>query len=307
MFRKILVPLDGSELAEYAIKPAFTLAAHNRSELTLLRVPIVGDIVSYGLSPQDLVWRDEVLRTNFGEAEHYLAQVRDHYQQTGVTIRPVTVSGDPASTIVDYARAESIDLIVMSTHGRTGISRWVLGSITERVLRQAPCPVLVIRNSQPIERALITLDGSPLSQLALAPGVSVASQLGAQLTLLTIATSQSKASLESAFTLAQTGPEPVHSECGSTRELAEAYLNSLVHQGLTAEMTSSEPHLEVMEGPPAHAILEYAEANNITLLIMATHGRSGLLRWVYGSVTEKVLRNSRAALLVVRPPRASLR
>ena len=97
--------------------------------------------------------------------------------------------GDEASTILETASAENVDLIVMTTHGRTGLTRWVLGSVTERVLHDAPCPVLVMRTSTPLQKVLITLDGSVIAEYALEPGLAVARALDAQVRLLAVADS----------------------------------------------------------------------------------------------------------------------
>lgn len=145
MYQNILVPLDESELAELAIPHAKELAKRYNSRITLMEVaearfictepgvggPVVVELMDY----------NQLL----AEAKQYLEKMADLLRKEGLTVDTVVKTGDPASWICDYADAEKIDLIVMSTHGRSGISRWVYGSVADRVLRGAKTPVLLIR------------------------------------------------------------------------------------------------------------------------------------------------------------------
>lgn len=297
MFKKILVPLDGSELAERALEPALALAQQQHGEVILLSVPVlqhmfVMEPAGYGfLLPEQSV---EQSRTELGD---YLKGVQNRRAHPNVKVHTLIEEGDEATTIVEVAAAEQIDLIVMSTHGRTGFTRWMLGSITEKVLREAPCPVLVIRNDQPLTRLVVTLDGSALAEQALGPGLEVANSLGCHATLFRVVPPldvdphlvASLDKLEQGFgdRLRETG----HSQ-------AVAYLQGLVekHQGSCPNLSE-----EVWGGDPARTIVDFVEARHINLIVMATHGRTGFQRWVHGSVMEKVLRIAPCALLVVRP------
>lgn len=143
MYAKLLVPLDGSELAEAALPHAEQVAHHFSAEIILLRVVV---------SPYAVVAPDLVLATpglNMAElaahAQRYLDQVADRLRDRGLNVRTVVTEGPVAEVIIEHAEALGTDLIVMSTHGRGGISRWVYGSVAERVLQGAPCPVLLIR------------------------------------------------------------------------------------------------------------------------------------------------------------------
>lgn len=143
MYQRILVPLDGSQLAEAALAHAQQLAHQFGSEITLLRVVV---------SPYAIVAPDMVLIGQDVNQEVFLQQAEQYLQETagqlavqGVTVHTLACEGPVAEAILDHARARDIDLIVMSTHGRGGISRWVYGSVADRVLQAAPCPVLLIR------------------------------------------------------------------------------------------------------------------------------------------------------------------
>lgn len=186
----------------------------------------------------------------------------------------------------------------MSSHGHSGLERWALGSVTERILRQAPCPVFVVRNTRPIHRILIPLDGSKLAEQVLAPALEVAGLLDAKVTLLRV----EQPAVPDEFAVIQL--EQLERGLGvgllhGAEARAENYLE-LVHfryRGANLPMETV-----VLVGQPAPVILDYAAQHNVDVIAMATHGRSGLRRWVYGSVTEKVLRATSRSLLIVRPP-----
>jgi nucleotide-binding universal stress UspA family protein len=199
---------------------------------------------------------------------------------------------------VDTAAEQDIDLIVMTTHGYSGLSRWFLGSVTERVLRGAPCPVLAIRDKRPLTNILITLDGSKLAETALEPGIEIARLLGGTVTLLQADQDAALGALElSMLELAEAGMSRHVQQLNQDDHLT-SYLNHTAEkyrqEALTVETV-------IIEGAPARGILDFAEAQEIDLIVMTTHGRTGLKRWVYGSVTEKVLRSTTAAMLVIRP------
>jgi len=145
MYKKILAPLDGSQLAECTL-------AHTRAvakgcqvpQVVLLRViepiPQVADIGAE-LSGD---WRRNAEKGAQAAAKDYLAKVADNLKKEGITAETAVVSGMPANEILDYAKKNQVDLIVMSSHGRSGITRWVLGSVADRVLRHSTAPVLLV-------------------------------------------------------------------------------------------------------------------------------------------------------------------
>ncbi|MEA3336215.1 MAG: universal stress protein [Chloroflexota bacterium] len=143
MYRRILVTLDGSDRAELALTHATRMAAQFDSELVLLRV-----VVSpYSIAAPDMVLASydsdhEALRAHAGE---YLDRIVTRLAEEGYRVRSVTSEGPVAEVILDHAEALDVDLIVMSTHGRGGVSRWVYGSVADRVLQGASCPVLLVR------------------------------------------------------------------------------------------------------------------------------------------------------------------
>jgi nucleotide-binding universal stress UspA family protein len=263
MFKKILVPLDGSELAAHALEPASELAKHVNGELLLMSVAA----------------------------------------DSHCTVHVAVKEGDTASVIVDTTAEEDIDLIVMSTHGRSGFTRWMMGSVTTKVLHKTTCPVLAVRSAEPICRVLITLDGSELAEQALEPGFEVARRLGAQVTLLTV---QEEAEIDS-----ETIRQLERAEKGLGKrekhriyERDEAYLQDLAFRYEAA--TDVKTQIAVADGPVAPGILHFAENWHANLIVMATHGRTGLRRWVYGSVTEKILHSAHCGMMIIRPPEHKL-
>lgn len=143
-YRYILVPLDGSELAELALTDAFALAKHCQAEVTLLQAitpaeNIVGGSVGYP------VFVDEQWSGQEEVALHYLNSVCKRMVGHSITVHTAVEVGTAAETIIDYAHQHSIDLIVMATHGRSGLQRWVYGSVADKVLRGADVPILLVR------------------------------------------------------------------------------------------------------------------------------------------------------------------
>jgi nucleotide-binding universal stress UspA family protein len=142
MYKKILIPLDGSELAEKAIAHAAGLAKCTGAELELLRVAQLYLPNYYFEAPidaEDLIQRDR------DEATAYIAKITDQLKAQGLTVTSSIGQGAVADVIVDYAESTGADLIVMSTHGRAGVQRWLLGSVADRVLHGAKAPVLLVR------------------------------------------------------------------------------------------------------------------------------------------------------------------
>lgn len=297
MFGRILVPLDGSTLAERALEPALDLAAVNGGEVILLTAPVYHQYLltseaAYGADIPDGSFFD--IRQ---ESAAYLEQLSRIYQKPGVTIRTHVADGEAAAVILDIADDDDVDLIVMSTHGRSGVTRWLFGSVTARVLSQAPCPVLVIRHERPVQQVLITLDGSPVSELALEPGFACARPYRALVTLLHV----------TPVPVASDYAAPLRDNDGDMPATAFA---SIGHYLDDVRRRYQALHLPietvVLTGTPAQAVLDFSETHAQDLIVMATHGHTGLRRWVFGSVTDKVMRQTHANLLIVRPPESEL-
>ncbi len=145
MYNRILVTLDGSELAEEVIPYAEDIGVKMKSEIVLLRVsPPVHMLEEDGRIVSSVDQEMERVAADFNQ---YLNRIGFRFRSKGLTVRTEVRFGDPAEQIVDYARDNGIDLIAMCTHGRSGVKRWVYGSVADRVLRAASTPILLIRSS----------------------------------------------------------------------------------------------------------------------------------------------------------------
>ncbi len=296
MFSRILVPLDGSALAEQALGPALAIASQPGGEITLLRAPVIPYVLDQGIEgvdPYIEAWAEQQYKNARQTAAEYLQTFKQLHQREGVALYTQVGEGEPAMAILDYAAHH--DLVVMSTHGYSGLTQWVLGSVTEKVLAAATCPVLIVRSTQPIRRILVALDGSALAEAALAPVLELAARLDSEVTLFRAVeevTPFERAQLNVGGTdLAD------RLQWGLVKE-ATRYLESLTpfysHPGLSLQRV-------VEIGWAAHHILDYAQHQAIDVIAMVTHGRTGLAKWVYGSVAEKVLRGTQCSMLIVRP------
>jgi nucleotide-binding universal stress UspA family protein len=179
MFKRIVVPLDGSSRAEVVLPVAAHLAGASGGSLILLQV--VNPPVEYGISltrPPALTKHDIAAR--FAQATHYLARLAQSEDLEGFGVQTAVLSGVVAATLFSYARSCQADLIVLCSHGYTGFTRWVFGSLADRVIRDTPVPTLVLQDGGPLPIApraatgrplqgLVTLDGSAHAEMALTP------------------------------------------------------------------------------------------------------------------------------------------
>lgn len=293
VFKKILVPLDGSELAERALYPALTVAQQTRGQVILLSVPILKHVFVTERAGYGLLLPNNSFEKSRQELIAYLQSIRESQEEADFNVCTRVLDGDPASVIVDAATEEGVDLIAMSTRGHSGLTHWMIGSVTEKVLRAASCPVLVIRSSKVISKILITLDGSELSEQALKPGFEFARCVEAEVFLLQVLNILSPSEVRWLNEL----------EAGLAdrlREDSKAYLKTIAGDYRDA-VGGKGVQTIVRAGHAASKILDTVENLDIDLIVLATHGRTGLRRWVYGSVTEKILRSTNCAMLVVRP------
>lgn len=287
-------------MAEQALPYAVTLARGLPAELVLFRavsIPldleeILGDV------PQNVEAQMKQLKA---EASNYLGEVASRLQETNLDARTVVEWGPAAEAIVDYAEQMGIQQIVMSTHGYSGISRWRHGSVAERVLQSASVPVFLIRagektpgdvqGAMACRRILVPLDGSPVAEQALPAATSVAQALDAEMILFRVPIAHVSGSFTGEWYL------PLEGTFETANQIAEAYLDRMAERlrGGGNQVTTA-----MWTGGVANAIIEYAEANQIDLIAMCTHGRTGLARWTLGSVADRVLRASHIPLLLVR-------
>lgn len=145
MYQKILAPLDGSELSECSLQHVKAIATGCQvPEVVLLRVvePIHSqELVAYAEASIDI---DKVFREMHDAAQKYIGKLTADLKKGGLNVQGVVTTGWPAQLILDYAVDSKVDLIIMSTHGRSGVTRWLMGSVADKVVRHSPVPVLTI-------------------------------------------------------------------------------------------------------------------------------------------------------------------
>jgi nucleotide-binding universal stress UspA family protein len=304
-YGRILVPLDGSPLAEEALPAAIAFAqrAGPNGKLILLRVSKVEYLVYSRGGPF------EVPAGMHEEIDVYLTRMEQAIKVQGVPVEAVRTEGDPAIAIADMAHDHHADLIVMVTHAREGMSRLIHGSVADRVLQDAPVPVLLLKHGeeptaiftkeeQP--HVLVPLDGSELAESVLVRAISLANQVGASVTLLR--------SLDlpdltvDAQGRAAAGSDAIRAIMPTERQTATRYLET-VQQRFQAHGIPTA--IAVTEGGAALDVAEQArtlqEAGQAVIIVMATHGRTGVGRWLYGSVAGAILHLAKVPLLVIRP------
>jgi nucleotide-binding universal stress UspA family protein len=283
---RILVPLDGSELAEHALPAAAHIARATNRPLVLARItPIMtwGDPFGAPL-PEETVQQlaDEEQR----EAAAYLEQIARSLRPQGLTLQTSVGHGDPASALLELASALQASLIVMTSHGRTGLARVALGSVADRLVRDGHVPVLLVHVFAAAERAghldhaVVPLDGSALAESALDMAVSLAGPLLQRITLLRAIAAEATS---------------------EQRAAAQQYLDrQRTHLQQQLAGRSCAVSALTRQGPPAAQIRRQAEAD-AALVIMATRGETGLRRWALGSVADQVLKEARGPVLLVHP------
>ena len=285
MLETILVPLDGSAGAEIALPFATEIAARARANLILATA-----------APPDT--RDmEPLYHSYLERARKLAQVQ--LRNAGAENAKIyfhVLPGTPAEAILRYADEAGAGLIVMARRGADTRGPWLLGGVVSKVIRASLHPVLVVKKAaamgKSIRKILVPLDGSPAGESALLVAEALARTLGSTLVLyhaIEPVAAWAGYGLGAGYSAAQ---EPAH-----TRDDAPGYLEGVRQRIATKGLDVSAV---TEEGLPADLILSYAQNQGVDLIALATHGRTGVGRWVLGSVTEKVISYAEVAILVAR-------
>jgi nucleotide-binding universal stress UspA family protein len=289
MFSKLLVPLDRSPFSEQALGPAAAIARASAAGIDLVMVheprPLAG--------AADVAWHAELID---GESE-YLEEIAASLRtESSLDVTHAVVPGQTISAICKRSREVSADLIVMTTHGRTGINRAWVGSVADGVLRRSGVPVLMCRPAVkalrdlpfvPFKRILVLTDGSLTSMGVLRSTISLAQSSGARLSLLRIVQPVQLLTMETAIPFAF--PLPVNDEIATQRVAARAKLELAE----TARDMSEQHFIEfdshvVVAHDVSEAIIEFAGSSNIDAIAMSTHGR-GASRLVLGSIADKII------------------
>ncbi|OGO32515.1 MAG: hypothetical protein A2Z29_06905 [Chloroflexi bacterium RBG_16_56_11] len=277
MYKRVVVPLDGSPLAETALPYAEEIATRMGSEIILLTVLPCGDSEEY----RD---HDTYISSVIGSTRQKIIECCEMTGRKAIGVGSATRNGDAAQGILSYVNRGYSCLLVMATHGRSGLSRWAIGSVADKVVRSTlRQPLLLIRARGKatdvkaggiLKKMLVPLDGS-LESEAVIPYLSrIALSLNTSFTLFRVITGHNH-----------------------TADSAEAYLRNwcqhLRKEGITAEY-------KVRAGAAAEQIIDYAGKRGFDLVAMSTRGQTGITRWALGSVAQKVLLGGNTPLLLIR-------
>jgi nucleotide-binding universal stress UspA family protein len=301
-FQTILVPLDGSPLAEQIIPLALAIACAARSKIRLVLVHQSPLPPVDPHSAQLYVSIDLAMRK--GERE-YLNTLRARLRKSsGLQISAVTIDGPPGPTLVKYVQDIGADLVAMTTHGRGGLRGVWLGSVADHLIRSLKIPVIVVRDREgtgtlpeppKIKEILVPLDGSPLAEAALAPASAIADLFGAELLLVQVVWPISAGNLLPVPFPSGYDTELIGIQRKEAQEHLDGLVNDLQERGVSVRATVVVGH------NVAEALLELAHPQRIDLVTMATHGRGGVQRLLLGSVADKLIRGAGPPVLVVRP------
>lgn len=290
MSKSILLPLDGSALADRARPYAVALARRTRGRIVLMEAVALQSRPHEPTSNRDVQIIDK--------ADKFLAGVEAELVADGIAAEHHELFDEPAQAILDAVVRYDIDLVVMATHGRSGVGRMIYGSVADRVLRSATVPVLLVPahssrawpTDQPLS-VLVPLDGSPLAEEALASAQLLSEAFAAHINLLRVVEPP-------AYPLYGDGyayiPYDEESDLAEARAYVEDRAANLRAHGLQVSTT-------VLVGTAGRTIEAVAREEGIDVIAMATHGLGGLGRLVLGSVATDVLRRGIAPVLLTRP------
>jgi nucleotide-binding universal stress UspA family protein len=301
MYTRMLIPLDGSKTAEKVLPYARFLARILKLPVELLAVV---DIVEIGtrISPDKLLSLDKLLENVVRNTEQYLKGVAGTF--VDASVKCTVEKGVAAEVIIEKAAADNKETLVsMATHGRSGIKRWLLGSVAEKVLRGTTNPLLLVRALEEAKTEgeanfrsiVVPLDGSELAEKVLPTVAELAKELKLEVVLFrayNIPYSAMAADPEAFYLVAD--EELIE----ALRYEAVAYLEKKTEQ--MKKLGVDKVSYTAKYGFAADEIVSFARSMPDSLIAMSTHGQSGVKRWVLGSVTETVVRHSSDPVLVIR-------
>jgi len=300
LINHILVPLDGSTLAECVLPHVIAVAPVANARVTLLHVmqPLHNGRESTAVDPVEWHLKKQ-------NSEKYLEQTVSHLNQAGILgVESVVLEGNPANSVVDFARNHNVDLIVLSTHGQSGLSGWNVSSVVQKILLRSYKSILLVRAYLPsstgmtkirYKRLFVGMDGSPRSEFVLPFAIGLAQFHKSQLILESVI---EKPQIISRLPLTNEETELVNQLVEKNYQAASHYLEQLRTQFSMKEL-KLKVHVSI--GENAIAVLhDLAEESNADLVLLAAHGSSGERRWPYGSVTTSFIAYGNTSLLIMQ-------
>jgi nucleotide-binding universal stress UspA family protein len=299
MYKTIMVPTDGSGFDREAIRVALRIARQSAARVRLVRVLPTGSFLGVASEGTPLP-----LDVSQSERDHALSELyslaAECRASSNVDISVHLHAGPVSDVLQGYARRHDVDLIVMSTHGRSGISRLALGSVTDSLIRHTTIPVLVVKSPtsylnprivEQFKRIIVPLDGSLLAEQILPPVLALAKLEEAEITLLTVLLPQSYSQ--------KVIPDPVLPWWDKDVAAAQSYLFRVAGE-LRGKGVSVTTDIVIAEQVP-NAIGDFASRERADLIAIATHGRGGLVRMMRGSVADATIHSAKMSMLVFKP------
>jgi nucleotide-binding universal stress UspA family protein len=293
----ILVPLDGSELAECVLPHLIAIAPVTGARVTLIHVLERALSRNGNAVPIDpLTWHMQKQ-----ESQSYLDRIAEHLKKLDLQVEQAILEGNPAETLIEYARNNAIDLLVLSTHGRTGLSEWNVSSVVQKILLRSYKSILLIRAyaSPPEEvqynRLFLAIDGSMRAEYILPFAMSLAQSHHSNVILGMVI--QPPQALQR-FPLSEEDAACIYQFTEKCQTEASRYLDQLATQ-LSLKGVSAEVKTAVSENALG-AVYDMAEDSNADLIMIAAHGYSGERRWPYGSIAASLIAYGRTPLMIMQ-------
>ncbi len=291
----IVLPVDRSNPSPELFAYASAIARPGDDILVLNAVPLSD--VNPVVLPKSTSLPELRRQVQESALEELNALVADIEAPPGVTLRTSAVDGSPADVIVQHAPSADSSLIIMSTHGRGAIGRVAYGSVADRVTRTSACPILLVRRTaselpdvEPIRRLVVPLDGSSRSERSIPNAIALAQRLSIPILLIAVSEIERLAAIYGATLSAAAYSELAEESEAELVRLLEGVATRVKEAGVDVSLT-------VVSGAVAHAIDAATEPGD--LIVMTSHGRGGVRRWILGSVAERLARTSKAPVMLV--------
>lgn len=291
----LLIPTDGSDPAEAAARRGFDLAAHCNAAVHVLSVADSSIATGAGYSGDSQSIRNRLRE----QATARATALRDDATERGLEATATTREGIPSKEIVDYADEHAMDAIAIGTSGRGGVTRAVVGSVADKVVRTASVPVVTINpeaanetaEALTIDSILLPTDGSDTAEAVIQYGFELTTQFDATVHLLSVIDSD-RVQMLSALT---------GTDADIVAELRERATDVLDQRAAEARAHDIDAVTTIRDGVPAEEIVGYADTESIDLIAMGTAGRGGFERFIVGSVTDDVVRTAAVPVVTMRP------
>jgi nucleotide-binding universal stress UspA family protein len=300
MFKRMLVLLDGSKIAEVVFSYALELAGRLNLNIDLLHVCTAEEAQQL---PMRQAYIEHMAETLVAQSKETQSKNNIKPRKKDIEARAKVAVGYPAEEILKYIDENKIDIIMLATHGRSGIRRWGLGSVADKVIHEANVPIWlvpaylhegILYDKLPRRSILVPLDGSKLAETVIPHVIALTRQRGEETEIMLVTVTK-----PISVKMSEDEQSLIRESITSLKTHSELYLDKIAKQFKDAGL---KVNIEQLIGDPAEEIVRYAATYKPRVIVMSTHGRSGFSRFVFGSVTENVLhRLQKTPVFLVRP------